>query len=411
MLELADLDVIRVIVLLAAVAGFAYVVNLPSVRRWEDRLGITQLAIAGLPFIALGMLARSSELLDEKLLGQLSPLIAIALTVVGIRAGLRFDIPRLLATTRAPALLAGTRLAFGWITTFATALAVYRAVGWGAEDSQVRDALILALAGSVTSAATGRGLRGLQAIDDMPLSERVIGIGKIASLLGFLLLTVRVRSVFAPPLPVPPILWLLVALGLSIVLAFLMLALLRDRAVTGEHAAVLAIGTVAVVGGVATYLGFAPLCIGALVGASLGQLLARRRDAVVAAFERYNRSIYALLLFVLGAMALPLTWFSALVAITFVLARGLAHVGATRLGLFLSGTRVDHETLRRLGVSPLGATAIAIVISAQTIYPEAQLAPVIVAVICAAMVTEAMFRVPPLLDARRRPAPELERAA
>ena len=83
--------VIRVITLVAAVAGMAYVLNLPSTQKLQKRLGITQLAVAGLPLILLGMLTRAPQLgvLSDALLDQLSPLIGIALAgLFGLAAGI-----------------------------------------------------------------------------------------------------------------------------------------------------------------------------------------------------------------------------------------------------------------------------------------------------------------------------------
>lgn len=399
-LDPRDLNVIRAILTLAAVAVFAYVLNLGWAKRWQQRLGIAQLAVAGLPFVLLGVLARSLHVLDDALLARLSPLLAIALAVVGIRVGLRIDVPHFLATPRSAALLTGARLALGWVLMFAASLAVFRYLGGGTATAQVRDAIVLALAGSVTSAATSRGLSGVQATEDAPLAERVIRIGEIASVLGFLILTVRLRSARLAATPLPAELWLLVAVGLAAVLGLLVFALLRDRAATGEHAAVLAIGGVATVAGVATYLGFSPLCIGALVGIMLGLLLGSERDAIEAAFDHYQRAIYGSLLFILGVIAVPVTGAAMLVALAFVIARTAVHVGGTRLGLLLANRRLDPETVRRLGVSPMGATSIAIVISAYMIYPEAHLEAVALAVICATVVAELLLRVRPS-EARR----------
>lgn len=403
-LDPGELNVIRVILTLAALAGFAYVINLPWARRWQDRLGIAQLAVAGLPFVVLGVLARSVGVLDDALLAQLSPLIEIALAVVGVRIGLRVDVPHLIAAPRPVVILVAARVALGWLVMVGASLVVIRVMRGALDIAAIRDAIVLALAGSVTSAAAGRGLTGLLATEDAPLAERVIRIAELASVLGFLVLTVRVRSSRAAPTELPWELWLLIAVGLAAVLGLLVYAIVRDRAARGHGAAVLAIGTVATVAGVATYLGFSPLGIAVLVGATVGQLVGPGRETLEALFDSYQRSIYALLLFVLGVIAVPLTPLAIVLALAFVIARTGVHVGATRLGLVLAESRVDREALRRLGVSPMGATAIAIVISAQTVYPEADVAPAALAVICASVVAELLLRVP-LREARRAPRP------
>src|SRR3954447_23517323 len=104
--------VIQFIALVAAVAGLAYLLNLPSTQRWERKLGITQLAVAGLPLVALGMLMRAPHIgvLSDTLLTQLSPIIGIALAGIGIRIGLRIDIPHAISATRAVATFSLVRL-------------------------------------------------------------------------------------------------------------------------------------------------------------------------------------------------------------------------------------------------------------------------------------------------------------
>src|SRR4051794_39512221 len=120
--------VIRFITLVAAVAALAYVLNLNTTQNWQRKLGITQLAVAGLPLVALGMLTRAPHVgvLSDALLTDLSPIVGIALAGIGIRIGLRVDIPHTVGTPRSVATLAFFRLVLPWWAMFlAAALAMH----------------------------------------------------------------------------------------------------------------------------------------------------------------------------------------------------------------------------------------------------------------------------------------------
>ena len=391
--------VIRVIATFTIVIAMAYVVNRPVARRWQQRLGIAQLAVAGLPFIALGMVARlpSIAVLDDELLRRLTPLLGLALSVVGLRIGLRIDVPYVLATPRAAATLFAARFAFsGALIYIALTALAYGTAGFH-DSTVIRSSVILALAGTVTSITVARGLTGLLATEDIPLAERAVRLGELASVLGVLLLGAYARpwtvSRSAVAAALPPELWLLTAVGLAGVLGILVFQLLRDPAASGEDAPVIALGSVAIVAGVASYLGFSPLAIGLLVGVTVGQLAGAHRERLEAAFDRYQRAIYGLLLFVLGALAVPVPDHAIVVAIVFVIARLVASLLATRLGLVVAGRTVDRDAWRRLVISPLGATAVAIVIAGHELYPDLDIAPSALALICAALVTELLLRV------------------
>ena len=392
--------VIRVVAVFALVTGMAYLLTRPIARRIQARLGFAQLVVAGLPFVALGMIARAPavNVLSDDLLSRLSPFLALALTVVGLRLGLRVDVPHLLATPRAVATLAVSRFALGGSLVFLAVVAGSEGIAGFQDPAVVRRAAVLAIAGTVTSIAITRGLSGLRATEDIPLTERAVRLGELIAIGGLLVLGAYVRpgdGAVERVTALPPELWLLTAVGLAAVLGILMFQLLRDPAAQGDDAPVLAIGAVAVVAGVASYLGFSPLAIGALVGIVLGQLAGAGRDALEAAFDRYQRAVYGVLLFVLGALALPLTGHAFVVAALFVIVRLVSTVAATRLGLLLGRTSVDREAWRRLIVAPLGATSLAIVIAAHELDRAIDIGPVALALILAALVTELVWHVAP----------------
>lgn len=390
--------VIRVIATFTIVIAMAYVVNQPAAWRLQQRLGISQLAVAGLPFIALGMIARLPAIgvVDDELLARLTPLLGLALSVIGLRIGLRVDVPDALATPRAAATLFAVRFALAGVLIYVAVTFVFGTTGF-TDTSVIRVSVILALAGTVTSITVARALSGLQATDDIPLTERAIRLGEVAAVLGVLLLGAYSRPSPGTGAPLAaaltPELWLLTAIGLSGVLAILVFELLRDPAARGEDSPVLALGAVAIVAGVASYLGFSPLAIGMLVGIIIGQLSHGHRARLEAAFDRYQRAVYGLLLFVLGALAVPVPDVAILVAAVFVVARLFASLLATRIGLVIARKTVDPNAGNRLAIAPLGATAVAIVIAGHELYPHLDVAPNALALICAALATELLLRV------------------
>lgn len=384
--------VIRIIALVAAVAGMAYVLNLASTQRLQRRLGITQLAVAGLPLIVLGMLTRAPQLgvLSDALLDQLSPIVGIALAGVGIRIGLRLDIPHVVGTPRSIAMLALVRLALPWAVMFSVGVMAMRLVGIDAHED-IRNAALLATAATVSSAAAARSLSGVLVTEDISLSQRAAQLIELGCVVGFLLITAYTRgrhSTLAPEV------WLLNAVGLAVVLGICAALLFRDRAARSVDAPVIAIGTVAIVAGAAMFLGFSPLPIGLLVGMTVGVVAGDRRAELESAFDDYQRLIYGMLLFLLGAVAVPLDISIAPVALAFVVARVLGYLIATPVAVSLSKVEVAPSTKRQLEAAPMGATSVALVLSAHLLYPGSTIAQTgAIAVVLATTVSEAILHV------------------
>jgi hypothetical protein len=381
--------VIRIIALVAAVAGMAYVLNLPSTQRLQRRLGITQLAVAGLPLIVLGMLTRAPQLgvLSDALLDQLSPIVGIALAGVGIRIGLRLDIPHLVSTPRSIAMLALVRLALPWVVMAGAGLVAMRLLGIESGDN-ARNAALLATAATVSSAMAARQLSGVLVTEDISISQRAAQLIELACVIGFLLITAYARgrhSTLAPEV------WLLNAVGLAVVLGTCAALLFRDPAARGVDAPVIAIGSVAMVAGAAMFLGFSPLPIGLLVGMTVGVVAGDRRAELESAFDDYQRLIYGLLLFMLGAVAVPLELSAALVALAFVVARVLGYLVSTPLAVRIARIDIAASTKRQFEAAPMGATAVALVLSAHLVYPSSIAQAGAIAIVLATVVSEAIL--------------------
>ena len=380
--------VIRIIALVAAVAGMAYVLNLPSTQQLQRRLGIAQLAVAGLPLIVLGMLTRAPQLgvLSDALLDQLSPIVGIALAGVGIRIGLRLDIPHLVGTPRSIAMLFVVRLVVPFAVMTGVGLLTMRFLGIDGGEN-LRNAALLATAATVSSAAAARQLSGVLVTEDISISQRAAQLIELACVIGFLLITAysRRHSELAPEV------WLLNAVGLSVVLGTCAALLFRDPAARGVDAPVIAIGTVAIVAGAAMFLGFSPLPIGLLVGMTVGVVAGDRRGALESAFDDYQRLIYGLLLFMLGAVAVPLEVSAALVALAFVLARVLGNLLSTPLAVRVAKVELAPSTMRQYEAAPMGATAVALVLSAHLLYPGSIAQAGAIAIVLATVVSEAIL--------------------
>lgn len=400
---MSDLAVIRVVVILAIVAGLAYLIGRPKAKAWQRRVGIAQVAVVGLPLVLLGMILRAPgvDVLDDAVLDSLAPVLAIALATIGMRIGMRVDVGQLLGTDRDVALLVGARALVGWLG-IGGALLAYLAWRGGGElaTSEVRNVLVLVLAGTVTSSSAIRGATGIQAAEDARLSERVARIEELIGVVGLLVVTAAIRPA-GDVHELSPELWLLVAIGLGGVVGVLLYALSRDRAMASHDAPVLVLGGIAITAGVALVLHLSPLTVGLLAGVVLGHLARAERQGFEAALAGIERPIYSFFLFVIGAMCLPLTWAAAGLAAVFVAVRYVARWAGTALGLRAGGITVDGETLRRLAVSPLGASSIALVASVQALYPDDVLAPVALGMVAATVLAEVLLRATvPVAEAR-----------
>jgi Kef-type K+ transport system membrane component KefB len=385
--------VIKTIVGLLSLLGLAYVGGHRRILEWERRLGVSQVVVAGLPFVLLGMIARmpSIGILTDPVLTELSPLLRIALGSVGFVTGFRFDARRferlppgvgrvVLLSTLVPAIL----------VTFATApfLLHFSGIPWSVAIGDpvfVRDALILATAGAMTArSATWR----FENEGTSTTASQVVRAEELAGVLGLAL----VAAVFRPDdvggaWSLPGMGWFLLTLGLGTVFGLLFYVIFHEARDVPSFI-VVTIGAISFAAGAAGYLHLSSVAVAFVSGVLLANFPGEFRDRLRDVLNDVERPIYLLSLVVIGALWQvddPRGW---MLMPVFMAARLIGKWLAARWMARMDDVPLSAAESRGLAISPIGSLAVAIVVSAQLLYPGGAISLIVSAVIGGSILTE-----------------------
>jgi hypothetical protein len=433
---------LRTVVGLLALLTLAYLGGHRRVRALEERLGLSQVITAGLPFIVLGAVARqpSVGVLTNGVLAELGPLLRLALGWLGFLAGFRFDLgvagertrrasrPSLehidvahtphervsslplhfrAAQTRSMFSLAAGRAVIAFVVIGAAmALALFALEGFDVRllsaPTFYRDAALFGVVGALASGTprpedphaphTRTRLVVLRRVQD------IVGV------VGLLLITAYFRSSDGVTFwQLPGTAWLLLALGLGTTIGFVAYVVLARAKNADAEAMVLLLGTVAFTAGIAGYLRLSPLVVCFLAGLIVANLPAGRQPTTLAVLERVERPIYLIFLVVAGALWIVPSVYGWLLMIAFVVMRllgqSLGLVWARRNGMDASDTRSALE-------SPMGALSIAVVISAQVLFSGGALPLLMTSVLGGVLAGELLSQVATRVRGRRPAPPE-----
>ncbi len=387
---------LRTVIGLVLLLGLASLGAHPLVRRWEERLGISQLLTTGLPFVGLGLVARSPgvAVLTPSVLDHLTPLLVLGLGWIGFLTGFSFrlraieEVPRggsavVLSVVGAPALLVA--LACGGI------LAAVHADSSAA--TVARDAALLGLAGSLAAPSVGAALEragvGASAAED---ARRVAKLEALAAVLGL-----AAFGAYDRPRGghlgwnLPGTGWLFVTLGMAIALGVLAWVAMR-RPMPKADSQTLLLGVIALASGMAGYLELSALAICFLAGLVLRNLPGAHYEGVLAALERFERPIYLTFLAVVGAIWDVADWRGWALLAPFVVAR----IAGRWIGLRIAERarrKAGAPVLGRRGtaafvIAPMSPLSIALIVSVSTLYMSAGVRSSVTPVIAGAVVLE-----------------------
>ena len=417
----------------------------------EERLGLSQAVAAGLPFIALGAIARhpSVGVLTDDVLSELGPLLRFALGWLGFLAGFRFDFgaagertrdvrrslphaPRdhadppeahhperlsiLPLRLRAPHTLSMFTLATGRaaiafiVTGAAMAIALFAIEGFRVDlfgdPTFYRDAALFGIAGALASGAPRPSAEHAEVAHFEAARTRAVVLRRVqdvVGVVGLLLVTSYFRThdgvVFWQ---LPGTAWLLLALGLGTAIGFVAYAVLARAKNADADAMVLLLGSVAFAAGIAGYLRLSPLVVCFLAGLIVANLPGGRQRTTLVVLERLERPIYLLFLVVAGALArgnLVAGW---LLMVAFVVMR----LAGQTLGLaWARRNGADpHDTQSALE-SPMGALSIAVVVSAQVRFAGGALQLLTTAVLGGVLIGEILSQIAARVRTRQARAP------
>lgn len=389
---------IKTILGLVALLGLAYVGAHPRVQRWERALGISQVITAGFPFVALGLLARHPQvgILNDAILAQLAPVFRLGLGWVGFIIGFRLDAGIVEALPRRAASLVTTGTAVTFLVIVgASALLLSTGVARSSLTDPVflRDALILGTAGALTSltapqllAARGGGLASVA------LVGRVVRLQELAGIAGLLVIAAYFRprgDEFAWRLPGTA--WLLLTLGLGLVVGVVLYGVLLRKTSRSAEAMVLILGSISFAAGIAGYLRLSPVVVCFVAGFILANFPGHYQERLGRTLTRLERPIYLIFLLLVGAIWQVRDARGWLLMAAFVVARFAGKWLGVRLSRGDEGD-LAPDARRALVVAPMGVLSIAIVVSAQMLYPGGSVSLIVTAIVGGAMVTEVLVQ-------------------
>ncbi|MDQ3036351.1 MAG: cation:proton antiporter, partial [Myxococcota bacterium] len=405
--DVAGSRVIRTLLGLIALLALAWIGSHPRVRQWEERMGISQVVTSGLPFVVLGLIARAPgvDILNEEVLTALTPLLQFGLGWIGFHTGFQFEgaamdeVPR--GTSSVVILLTGT--SFATIAVSCGALLFLMGLG-PSMSTLARDSAILALAGAL-SAPTIERIAGSR------VSARALELAKTVAVLDDVVGVVALAMLFAWLHParggweLPGVGWLFVTFGMAATLGLVMYAVLRGTESAAESTALL-LGSVCFTAGMAGFFSLPPLVVCFLAGILLKNMPGGDKPRLSAAFARLERPIYLVFLVVVGALWRVDDWHGWALLPVFVLARVLGRWLGARTARRMP-QEAQHPGLADISdpdlvTPPMGALALAFVVTARTLYESPATQAIVTAVIGGAVATEIVVQITSRRYARAR---------
>ncbi|MCC6623989.1 MAG: hypothetical protein IT385_22215 [Deltaproteobacteria bacterium] len=398
-------DAIKAILGLVALLGLAYAGGHPIVQRLEVRLRISQVVTAGFPFVFIGLVASmdSVGILSEGVLGSIAPVMPLGLGFIGFAVGFRIDVKRIedVPAGLGQAFVLTTMLPFVLIV-LAAGLLLALTEGVSADAYFVRDALLLATAGAMTARTVPALLERRGA--EPEVVERTVRIIQLEELVAFTGL-VAVAAFFRPHEPVlgwnlPGFGWVFVTLGIGSALGIIIYALMGVASGRAETN-VVTLGAIALAAGAAASLRLSPLVVCFIAGALVANLPGDFKGDMKVAIGRLERPIYLVFLMIAGARWDVGAWEGWVLMGLFVLARVAGRWLGVRMFVRMNPDELSPIERRSLAVSPMGALAVAIVVSAQDLYQGGSVPWIVTAVLAGAVVNEVIVQVLSLGRPRR----------
>jgi Kef-type K+ transport system membrane component KefB len=388
--------VIKVILGLVFLFGLAYLAGDARVQALEDKLQVTQVVTAGLPFVFLGVIAhtRSVGILSETVLWELRPLLALGLGWIGFTAGCRFDSrlgDSIMPGTSAVSLITAS-VPFATIVAACALLLVYVEHS-PANAVFLRDAMMLGTAGAMTAYSAPKLLQGRATVSSVDRVASIVTLEQLAGIIGLLI----VAAYFRPQdgsvaWHLPGTAWLFITIGMGTMVGAVIWGMLA-KVKAGPEFIVLMLGSVCFTAGMASFLRISPLVVCFIAGLILVNLPGTAKEQIRETLEHMERPIYLLFLLVAGSLWDITAWQGWALMLLFVPARLLGKWLAVKVvrKRVPRGLSIDEQ--RSLIFSPMGALSIAIIVNAQDLYFGQAVRWMVTAVIGGAIVTEVIVQV------------------
>jgi Kef-type K+ transport system membrane component KefB len=386
---------VKVILGLCILVALVWLGGHRRVVELEARLGVSNVAAAGFPFVAAGLIASlpAVGVLTGDVLDRLRPLLHFGLGWLGFLIGAQLDIRVLDRVPRGTGYLILVEALAPFAVTAAACGATMAAFGVSWRDPAFwRDAILLGTAAAMTAPRRFRGFANRTWREGKGIDILLAQLDEIVGVVGLVFLTAFFRDDIGGAWQLPATAWLFVSLGLGVALGVLILAMVRVPVANAEFLAVV-LGAVAFASGLAGYLQLSPIVICFVAGALVTNLPCEQRDSIFRILARLERPVHVVFLIVAGAVWNVSDWHGWVLIPVFVLARiggkwaGIA-VGRAAVG---GGLPAGFADQRRL-VSPMSSLALALVISVDSLSIDRGLPGTITVVIGAAIVSELLVQ-------------------
>lgn len=394
-------DVLRTLIGLVLLMVLAYVGGHPRVARFEQRLGIAQVMTSGLPFVFLGLIAQQPalDILNRGTLDQLLPLLQFGLGWIGFQTGFSFEARELDRVPRGTGTVVLLLSTFPFVVISGVTALVLWAVGLGDDPlALARDSCLLGLAGALSAPTLERviGQRmspaALELARAIALLDDVLGVLALACLAAFL----HGGAGSADAWHLPGVGWIFVTFGMAVSIGLVVYVVLRGTDSGGEKTSLL-LGSVALTAGLAGYLSLSPLVICFFAGILLRNLPSDDKDELTRTFRRLERPIYLLFLLMLGALWRIQDWRGWALLPVFLLARFLGRYAGARVARRLPASEtpdaLDEAEDRDLALPPMGQLALAVVVTAQTLYESPAVQAIVTAVVGGGVLLEIVVQI------------------
>lgn len=396
-------QIARVVLGLAVAVTVAVLGALPAVRRWEERLGLGVLAATGFPMLLLGYAFHAFEIVSPKTLADLRPMYEFGLGWVGMVVGMQMNIRRLDALPpwfmTAVALVSIPPTVFAALGCALTLLAI----GVGPGAGLLRITIVLGACAAVSAPAN---LRLLLRNGPAPAGEIIEAITRIDRIAAFALLALS-ASLFRPAVAVglwrlPRSGWFLVTLGVGFLIGVVVYLLVR-RVESRTEELSLILGGIALAAGTAGYLALSVPVVCGLAGTVLANMPYRERSQLEAMLGDVERTIYLLMLFLVGTAWRPFEWQGWVLGIVFAAARAYGKLAGARAAVRLDRQALPDAPRLALSMLPESAIAILVIFTLATLRGEAPAAVHwgINAVIVGSILTEIYVQMIQRREARR----------
>ncbi|MCC7157609.1 MAG: hypothetical protein IT161_23725 [Bryobacterales bacterium] len=387
-------DVTRAILGLVFLLALAWAAGHAKVEKLQERLNINPQILAGMVFVLLGLLAslKGVGVLSAPTLSAIAPVLPLGLGWLGFRIGFDFDRELFNNPPAATNVLLAVLIPVLLVVLVCGGLIWFTDQEWSQRQEFWRDLLLVSLTTSMTSAFSISALnRRRPGMLSVPKLAMLAELEQVTALLGLMFIAV----IFHPTgdgvgWQLPPLAWLFVTLGAGLAMGALTYGLLSTSK-KGPPFIVILLGAIAMAAGMASFLRLSVISVCFVVGLIVSNLPGGWKGQVQMVLQRMGKPVFYILLLFAGALWSPWDWRGWVL----LLIAGGARVAGKWLSFRIAGLqgRLDLNRSEQTAamLAPTGVLAVAVIISAKDLYPDAQVPLMLTSAIGGAALCELML--------------------